>query len=337
MPQRRGLTGWQIATLSAAGAVGSLALANWLARVGLREPESALSGAEALYPWTEGTVRYTVRGRGEPLLLLHDLLPGSSAYDYRAVFAPLAERYRVFAPDLLGYGLSGRPATQYTLRLYATLVEDLLRQVIGATDQPAHVIAAGQSAQFAVLAAASRPQLFRSLTLIEPVGLTEPSPNEPRAVASQLARLLLRTPLIGESAYNAVVSRAGLRRALRLRLAAGSGGSAGAAQVSDDVIDQYYALTHQPGARFAPADALAAVYGPDAREATEAFPTLDTPVLLAWGQRDPARPVSEAWALREARPTAQLRVFPTGGMPQLEAPEAFTREVFAWLRAAARV
>ncbi|HET9111205.1 MAG TPA: alpha/beta fold hydrolase [Ktedonobacterales bacterium] len=334
MPQRRSLMGWQIAALSAAGAVGSLALANWLARVGLREPETALSGAEALYPWTEGTVRYMVRGRGEPMLLLHDLLPGSSAYDFRAVFAPLAERYRVFAPDLLGYGLSGRPATQYTPRLYATLVEDLLRQVIGATDQPAHVIAAGQSAQFAVLAAATRPQLFRSLTLIEPVGLVEPTPNEPRAMASQLARLLLRTPLVGESAYNAVVSRAGLRRALRLRFAAGS---AGAARVSDDVVDQYYTLAHQPGARFAPADALAAAYSPEAREAVEAFAALDAPVLLVWGQRDPARPVAEASALREAHPAAQLRVFPTGGMPQIEAPDAFTQEVFAWLRAAAHV
>ena len=337
MPQRRGLTGWQIATLSAAGAASSPALANWLARAGLREPESALNGAEALYPWTEGTVRYTVRGRGEPMLLLHDLLPGSSAYDFREVFAPLAERYRVFAPDLLGYGLSGRPATQYTLRLYATLVEDLLRQVIGATDQPAHVIAAGQSAQFAVLAAGSRPQLFRSLTLIEPVGLVEPTPNEPRAMASQLARLLLRTPLIGESAYNAVVSRVGLRRALRLRFAAGSGGSASVARVSDDVVDQYYTLAHQPGARFAPADALAAAYSPEAREAVEAFAALDAPVLLVWGQRDPARPVDEARTLREAHPAAQLRLFPTGAMPQVEAPEAFTQEVFAWLRAAAHV
>ena len=334
MSQRRGLARWQIATLSAAGAVGSLALANWLARTGLREAETALSGAEALYPWTEGTVRYTVRGRGEPMLLLHDLLPGSSAYDYRAVFAALAERYRVFAPDLLGYGFSGRPATKYTQRLYVTLVEDLLRQVLGATDQPAHVIASGQSAQFAVIAAAARPQLFRSLTLIEPVGLAVSPPNEPRAVAAQLARLLLRTPLIGESAYNMIVSRPGLRRSLRRRLASGS---ADTSRVSDDVIDQYYMMAHQPGARFAPADALTATRGAEAREAREAFGTLTAPILLIWGQRDPRRPVSEAWALREAHPGAQLRVFPTGAMPQLEAPDAFTREVFAWLRAAARV
>ena len=333
MRQRRGLAGWRIATLAATGAVGSLALANWLTHVGLREPENALRGADALYPWTEGTIHYTARGRGEPMLLLHDLRPGSSAYEYRAVFAPLAERYRVFAPDLLGYGQSGRPATRYTPQLYVALIEDLLRQVLGATDQPAHIVAAGRSAPYVVLAAAARPQLFRSLTLIEPTGLTEDA-DERNALMPQFARALLRTPLLGESAYNLIVSRWGLRLALRRRLASAS---EEAEPLSDDVIDQQYAVAHQPGARFAPADALARGHGAEAREVAEAFAALDAPTLLVWGQRDPTRPASEARALRRTHPDTQLRIFPTGAMPHIEAPDAFTREVFAWLRAAAHV
>lgn len=331
MSQRRKVAGWQIATLSAAGAVGSLAVANWLTHVGLRAPEHALGGAEALYPWTEGAIHYTAHGRGEPLLLLHDLRPGSSAYDYRNVFATLAERYRVFAPDLLGYGLSGRPATSYTPQLYVTLIEDFLRQVIGATDQPAHVIATGHSAPFAILAAAARPQFFRSLTLIEPMGLGERKGSERLPGSARIARLLLRTPLIGEGVYNLAVSRRGLRLALRRRLAEGG------PRISDDVIDQYYSIAHQPGARFAPVDALTrALRGPTS-QASEALTTVAAPILLLWGQRDPARPVSEARALREAHPRAELRIFPTGSMPQVEAPEAFAHEVFAWLRGAARV
>ena len=330
MSQRRGLARWQIATLSAAGAAGSLALANWLARVGLREPENALEGAEALYPWTEGAIHYTVSGRGEPLLLLHDLRPGSSSYEYRSVFAELATRYRVFAPDLLGYGQSGRPATSYTPQLYVSLIEDFLRQVLGATDQPAHVIASGQSAPFAVLAAAARPQLFRSLTLVEPLGLGGAT-AAPHPVVARLARLLLRAPLVGESVYNALVSRLGLRLALRRSLAEG------AAPVSDDMIDQYYTVAHQPGARFAPADLLTGALGGAAGMASEVFADVSAPILLLWGQRDPARPVAEGRALREAHPGAELRIFPTGAMPHVEAPDAFTREVFAWLRSAARV
>jgi len=316
-----------MATLSAAGAVGSLALANWLTQAGAREPVQALDGAEALYPWTEGTIHYTVRGRGEPMLLLHDLRPGSSAYEYRQIFAPLAAQYRVFAPDLLGYGRSGRPAISYTPQLYVALIEDLLRQVLGATDQPAHVIAAGQAAAFAVLAAQARPQLFRSLALISPMGLATDA-DQRHALAARAARLLLRTPLLGQSAYNAAVSRLWLRQALRRRQAPGS------APLSDDVIDQYYATAHLPGARFAPADSLAATLGD---EASEAFTSVRAPTLLLWGQRDRARAVTEARTLRARLPGAELRLFPTGAMPHVEAPDAFTREVLAWLRASARV
>ncbi len=330
MAQRRGLAGWQIVTLSAAGVAGALALANWLSRAGLRTPEQALRGSEALYPWTEGTIHYTVRGRGEPMLLLHDLFPGSSSFEYRNVFATLAEHFRVFAPDLLGFGLSGRPNIHYTPQLYVTLIEDLLRQALGATDQPAHVIAAGRSAPLATLAAAARPHLIRSLTLIEPVGLLAPAAEARTSVAPQVARALLRAPLIGESVYTALVSRPGLRRALRRRLA---NGAAPGGRVSDDVIDHYYAMGRQRGARFAPADLLGAE--PSA-EASAAFADLSAPTLLIWGQRDPARLVTEGRALRQAHPGAQLRIFPTGAMPHVEAPDAFAHEVVGWLRVAMR-
>jgi pimeloyl-ACP methyl ester carboxylesterase len=147
--------------------------------------------------------------------------------------------------------------------------------------------------------------------------------------------LLLRAPLIGEGAYNALVSRWGLRRTLGRRLTAGA---TNAARVSDDVIDHYYTVAHQPGARFAPTDALAAAQGViQGPEASDAFAAVSAPTLLVWGQRDRAHPISEGRALREARPDTQLRVFATGAMPHVEAPDAFTREVFAWLRAAARV
>lgn len=327
MSQRRRIGGWQVAALSTAGAVGTLALSNWLTQLGRREPRNVLDAAEALYPWTEGSVHYSVRGRGEPMLLLHDVRPGGSSFDYRNVFAQLADRYRVFAPDLLGFGLSGKPAMAYTPRLYTTLIEDFLRQVVGATDQPAHVIAAGQSATFAVLAAAARPQLVRSLVLIEPVGLSEVGAT-PHPVRASLARLLLRTPLVGESAYNVLVSRAGLRLTLRRRLADAS------VHVSDDVLDHYYAVAHQPGARFAPADSL---FVGQRAAVGDAFRSLSAPTLLLWGQRDATRPVAEARALQEARPGAELRIFASGAEPQVEAADAFTREVVAWLRTAARV
>ncbi len=321
---------WRLAAglaAASAGAAGALALANWLARLGVGEPEAPLRGETGYYPWTQGSVRYTVKGRGEPLALIHGVYPGASSFEYRKVFDRLAERYRVFALDLLGFGQSGRPAIDYTPALYIELIEDFLRQVVGATDHPAHVIASGMSAAYVILAAAQHPAYFSGLVLIEPVGL----PGDARPVgrlALGARRALLRSPLIGEGLYNLAVSRPGLR----LRL--GNTAYSSANEVSDDILDQYYTLAHQPGARFAPADALA---GALATPVSATFAGLSIPTLLVWGRHDHNSPVSRARAFQELRPGLELRVFPTGGMPQEEAPDAFLREVTAWLRSFARV
>ena len=326
----RGQSGWRLtAGLVAAsvGAAGAVALGNWLTGLGVGEPEAPMSGETGFYPWTQGAVRYTVKGRGEPLALIHGIYPGASSFEYRKIFDQLAERYRVFALDLLGFGQSGRPAIDYTPALYVELIEDFLRQVVGATDHPAHVIASGMSAAYVIMAAARNPAYFSGLVLIEPVGL----PGEARPVgrlALGARRALLRSPLIGEGLYNLSVSRLGLR----LRL--GNSAYSGAHRLSDDILDQYYILAHQPGARYAPADALA---GALAAPISATFAGLTIPTLLVWGRHDASAPVSRARAFQELRPGLELRIFPTGGMPQEEEPDAFLREVTAWLRTFARV
>lgn len=321
---------WRIAAglaLATAGGVGALALGNWLARLGVGEPTSPLSGESGLYAWTRGAVRYTVKGRGEPLVLLHGIYPGASSFEYRRVFDRLAERYRVFALDLLGFGQSERPAIDYTPALYVELIEDFLQQVVGANDQPALVLASGLSAGYAILAAANRPRQFSRLILIEPGPLTDET--RPEVDVAQVARrALLRAPLLGESLYNLSVSRLGLRWRL------GSSAYSSTAAVSDDILDHYHTTAHQPGARFASADALS---GALLTPISDAFASLTIPVLLIWGRNDHSAPTSLSRDYIERRPETELRLFPTGSMPQEEAPDAFLREALLWLRDKAQV
>jgi pimeloyl-ACP methyl ester carboxylesterase len=321
---------WRIAAgvaLATAGGAGALALANWLAGLGVGEPTTPLNGEGSLYAWTRGAVRYTVKGRGEPVVLLHGIYPGASSFEYRRVFDHLAERYRVFALDLLGFGQSERPAIDYTPALYVELIEDFLQQVVGATDQPALVIASGLSAGYAILAAANRPRQFSRLTLIEPGPLTDETRPEVD-VAQAARRALLRSPLLGESLYNLSVSRLGLRMRL------GSSVYSSAAAVSDDILDHYHTTAHQPGARFAPADARS---GALLTPINDAFASLTVPTLLIWGRNDRTAPASLARDYLERRPETELRLFPTGSMPQEEASDAFLRELTLWLRGKARV
>ncbi len=54
-------------------------------------------------------VHYLEGGRGFPLLLIHGSGPGASTIgNWRTILEPLAERFHVFAMDLIGFGLSGR-------------------------------------------------------------------------------------------------------------------------------------------------------------------------------------------------------------------------------------
>src|ERR1700676_776426 len=73
--------------------------------------ESALPGEARIYRWRSYHLFYKELGAPEnpPLVLLHNPGIGASAYEMRHIMAKLAERYHVYAPDLLGFGLSDRP------------------------------------------------------------------------------------------------------------------------------------------------------------------------------------------------------------------------------------
>ena len=61
-------------------------------------------------------------GRGRPVLFIHGL--GSSGYmEWRFNLEPTATRHRVYAPDLPGYGRTGKPKVRYTIGYFARLIE----------------------------------------------------------------------------------------------------------------------------------------------------------------------------------------------------------------------
>jgi pimeloyl-ACP methyl ester carboxylesterase len=67
------------------------------------------------------------RGSGPVVLLLHGF--PTSSYDWRAVIDRLEGSYRCLAPDLLGFGLSDKPAAfSYSLFQQADMVEALAKE-----------------------------------------------------------------------------------------------------------------------------------------------------------------------------------------------------------------
>jgi pimeloyl-ACP methyl ester carboxylesterase len=317
---RRRLRGWQVATLAVAGGVGALALAGRLNRPRPGEAYSVLDGEQGHYAWTHGDIFYVAKGRGEPVVLVHGVYAGASSFEYRRIFTSLAERFRVYAFDLLGFGLSDRPPVLYTSDLYTGLVTDFVRQVVGGVDHPVRVIASGLGAAFTIRSAAEHADLFSRLVLVEPTGIEDlaSNPGEPVHLAQ---RRLLRTPVVGQSVYRVLTSRPGIRHFLRRAYRKG-------ADISDDLVDYYVLMAQQPGARFAPASLISGTLDTPIKDEYEG---LRMPILLLWGKNATFPPLEHARAFRQSNPHADLRVFDCGSLPQDEVAEEFVAEVVSWL------
>src|SRR5438105_6825208 len=125
----------------------------------------AFEAEEQFYDWTEGCVRYTVSGAGDPLLLVHGIGMGASAYEWRYNVEPLSRDFRVITYDMLGFGRSEKPPLHYTGELYVRLMRDFIRDAIG---RPVHVVASGFGAAYAIALACREPAWFQQLILVCP-------------------------------------------------------------------------------------------------------------------------------------------------------------------------
>ncbi|QTT90860.1 alpha/beta fold hydrolase [Pseudomonas chlororaphis] len=83
-------------------------------------------------------IRYWTAGQGEPLLLIHGF--PTAAWDWHYLWQPLAQRYRVIACDMLGFGDSAKPRNhEYSLLEQADLQQALLEHL--GVDSPVHLLA----------------------------------------------------------------------------------------------------------------------------------------------------------------------------------------------------
>jgi pimeloyl-ACP methyl ester carboxylesterase len=107
---------------------------------------SLLGGAHAADKPTTQTfdsngvkIWYSVRGKGEPVVLIHGLLSSALInWDLPGTTALLAKGYRVIALDVRGHGLSGKPTKEEAYG--AELVEDVARLLDHLKIKKAHVV-----------------------------------------------------------------------------------------------------------------------------------------------------------------------------------------------------
>ncbi|HLV80795.1 MAG TPA: alpha/beta fold hydrolase [Chthonomonadaceae bacterium] len=278
----------------------------------------ALPGESGLYPWPMGDISYEVRGEGPPLVLIHGIGAGCSSYEWRHNFDALSEQFKVYAPDLPGFGKSARPNINYTDALMILALTDFLRDVVR---QPASVIASSLSGAYAVRLAAARPEQIERLVLVCPTGLRQLRQRPP--VWSQMVYGTFSLPALGLSLYNAMLSYARIDAYLRHNLYADP------TLVTPALVERYYVSAHQPGAPYVFRSFLAGLLNCDI---TPAYPALRQPILIAWGAKARLTPLENAQQFLEMNANARLRVFEESGMlPHDEEAAAFNAAALAFL------
>lgn len=108
------------------------------------------------------TIHYVCGGEGPTLLLIHGF--PQDWYEWRHVMPRLANRFRVVAVDLRGVGESAAPPGGYEA---AGLAQDLAGLVDVLGIGPAHVVGHDVGGWVAYALARLRPDITRSVTLIE--------------------------------------------------------------------------------------------------------------------------------------------------------------------------
>jgi pimeloyl-ACP methyl ester carboxylesterase len=141
-------------------------------------PNGSVGGQRAQVTTVDGArTRYYDVGAGEDVvLLIHGARPGgtSSANTWTPVMAGLAKRYRVLAPDRLGHGMTEHPTGVYT----ATAEMEHLHAFLKAQGVTRlHVIGQSTGAWHASRLALERPQMVRSLVIVDSATLSPPVGN----------------------------------------------------------------------------------------------------------------------------------------------------------------
>jgi pimeloyl-ACP methyl ester carboxylesterase len=237
-----------------------------LLRYILRTPQplaSLLPGSAHIYKWTYGHIFYKVYGSVDapPLLLLHAPGIGASAHEMLPIMESLSQHYRVYAPDLLGFGLSDTPDIDYTASIFVALCQDFLRDVV---QQPATLFARGLSGNYALAVAARSPELCTHLVLLAPLTSSGRSLQYP-----WLSRMISRSTLFSTFLYALLTPRIILRQIIGLQL--------NTRTISSEEVTYAFAAAHQLGAQYA---ALAFITGKLNLDAS--LESSSQPKLLLW-------------------------------------------------------
>ena len=256
-------------------------------------------------------VHYQEAGvKGNPVLvLIHGF--ASSTLVWSKVFLSLAAAgFHVIAPDLLGYGYSGKPRNgDYTIAGQAGYLIKLLDHL---GIRRATLVGSSYGGAVAATCALDHPHNVEKLVLVGTV-------NNNRPLEFKLMRLF-GSPLFGDVVSPLLI---GSRRLLRQRMKRVYDRHAWV--LDERRVDARHFPLRASGTQRA---IIRTVRGWNAERISREAHLIRQPVLLLWGENDIEIPLSDGERLHESIPGSRFIVFLNcGHLPHEEYPEAFTKLV----------
>jgi pimeloyl-ACP methyl ester carboxylesterase len=269
-------------------------------------------------------------GSGDVLLLVHGL--GGSHLNWLSVAPQLAERHRVYALDLPGFGRSPLAGRRSSI---AANVDLLSRLIARLSDGPIVLIGNSMGGLLSIGVAATHPNLVSGLVLVDPAVQAPPSwrPRFDRVTRTFLAAAFI--PSWGSRRVGRAVAALGPEQLVyeTLRLC-----SANPSRIEQAVVDAHIALEAerlaQPGWQesfYAATRSLVRVLALK-RQVMRWVRMVVAPTLLLHGDEDRLVRVEAARAVASLRPDWEYHEFAGAGhVPMMEVPGEFLAVTVDWL------
>ena len=248
---------------------------------------------------------YLEAGSGPPVVLIHGSGPGVTAYaNWRLVIPALAERFRVIAPDLVGFGFTDRPSdVTFGLQTWA----DQTLALMDSLDlQQASLVGNSFGGSIALRIATTHPERVNRLVLMGSMGISFP-------ITEGLERVWGYEPSFEN--MRKVLDVFAYSREL----------------VNDELAEVRYRASMQPGFQ----ESFSAMFPAPRQRWVEAMATpeddiraLPHPALMVHGREDQVIPMENSIRLFDLIPNAQLSMFGhCGHWSQIERSAQFNRIV----------
>lgn len=283
----------------------------WQAKKNTPSPEHEIFASSG------GSMAYTSKGRGRPLLLIHSMFLGTNRQEWDCIVDDLAKSYHVYALDLPGFGNSFYPSKPWTAYDYVHCIHEFWENVIG---RPTCILAANGGADFALMLSKLYPEMLRGMILVSPQGIGNSFATN--GEVAPLHKLLL--PLAGTQLFLMATGKRRMQTYLEDFFFAKE-------SISKEMVQAHSKSARQtPKAQVTFASLETGFWQADTKTA---LAHCAVPLWIIWGEENKKNPISNMEAARELCPQGDFTVFEdTGAFPHIENNIVFHDLVKEFLR-----